>query len=206
MASNCFPPSPQADRRTNHTAVYLPLTEWLAKPRKTAAARKLRVTILYECLDTGERAKRFSEELAAEPAVNQELDLSFWDFRALGVREVRNTAAGTAATADLVILSLSGKRSLSAPVQGWIEMWAWLIDRHPPALVALFAAPDAEGARIRAYLRQTTAGKGLRFFAPTIGAHPDAKRPAPGDANPDGVGTDRRHLPRADAILVTGNS
>lgn len=157
--------------------MYLPLTAWLAETRTTATLPKLRVTILYECLDAGKRAKRFSDELAAD----QTIDLSVWSFRVLGIREVRNVAASTAAAADLVILSLSGEKPLAAPVQEWIEMWTWLIEDHRPAVVALMASPDAEGARIRSYLRRGAAGKRLPFFAPTPGAI-QAKKPA-GKAN-----------------------
>ena len=150
--------------------MYLPLTAWLAEANGKLTTPKLRVTILYETVDAGKRAKHLSDELAAGLSADQALELSLWSFRVLGIRDIRNLAASTAACADLVILSLGGKRSLSAPVQEWIEMWTWLIDGHPPAVVALFSEPGTESARIRAYLRQAAASKKLRFFAPTSGA------------------------------------
>ena len=136
------------------------------------AASKLRVTILYECLDTGKHAKRFTDQLAVEladvEAADRALDLNLWSFGVLGMRQVRNDSVGTAATADLVVLSMSGKNPLPAQVEEWIEMWTWLIDGHKPAVVALFAAPDTKAARTRAYLRRAALSKGLKFFPHTI--------------------------------------
>ena len=147
------------------------LTEFLPPARGTVAAPKLRVTILYECLETGQQAKRFTDQLAHEAAANRLLTLSLWSFRVLGRHQFRNDSAGTAAAADLVILSMSGTNPLPVQVERWIEMWTWLIDGHKrdkPAVVALFAATASEGARIRAYLRRAAVSKGLKFFPQTI--------------------------------------
>ena len=154
------------------------LTDLLPAARIAAASLKLNVTILYECLDTGKHAKRFTDQLAAELAdvesANRALDLNLWSFGVLGIREVRNDSVGTAATADLVILSMSGKHPLPAQVEAWVEMWTWLIDGHKPAVVALFTASDTRAGRTRSYLRRAAVSKGLRFFPHTIcdGADP----------------------------------
>ena len=156
----------------------LPPPDFLPAPRGAAAPPNLSVTILYECLNTGKQAKRFTDQLAAELAdvesAHRALDLNLWSFGVLGLREVRNDSVGTAAAADLVVLSMSGKNPLPTQVEAWIEMWTWLIDSQKPAVVALFAAADPNGARTRAYLRRAAVGKGLKFFPHTIhdGADP----------------------------------
>lgn len=156
-----------------------PRTDLLPAARGTVAAPKLSVTILYECLDTGKHAKRFTDQLADEEAANRALDLNLWSFGVLGMRQIRNDSVGAAAAADLLILSMSGKNSLPVQVEEWIEMWTWLIDGHKPAVVALFAGPDTKAARTRAYLRRAAVSKGLKFFPHTIGAEDDTN----GDRN-----------------------
>ncbi len=145
------------------------------------AASKLDVAIIYESLDTGKRAKRFSDQLAAELPLRGSLNLNLWNFAVLGTREVRNQAASTAATADLVILSMDGRTPLPAEVENWIEMWTWLIDGHKPAVVALFAAPGVQSAPVQAYLRRETASKKLDFFS-----QPNCTAPDPATIRPTG--------------------
>lgn len=142
------------------------LIAWWQKTRaSTGSAPKLDVAIIYECPDAGQRAKRFSDQLAAELLLQGALNLNRWNFGVLGTRQVRNEAASTAAAADLVILSMDGRIPLPAKVAKWIEMWTWLIDGHKPAVVALFAAPGVHSAPVQAYLRRETASKKLDFFA-----------------------------------------
>ena len=163
--------------------MHFPLTDVLQPARRAVAAPKLRVTIPYERMDTSKHAKSFTDQLADEladvEATSRALDLNLWSFGVLGTRHIRNTAAGTAAAADLVILSMSGKNPLPAQVEKWIEMWTWRIDGHKPAVVALFAAPDTKCYRIRAYLQQAAGSKGLKFFPHTICAVDDTN----GDRN-----------------------
>lgn len=122
------------------------------------------VAILRESPAAGKRAKEYSDQLTNSVAAERVLTLSQWDFRFLGRRAVRNAAASAAAVADMVILSMSGKRPLPAPVERWVEMWTWLIDRRKPVVVAIFETHDPESARIRAYLRRGVVSKGLRFL------------------------------------------
>ena len=128
------------------------------------AARNFNLTIVYESIEAGKRAKLFSDRFMAETALGCTCELNLWNFGVLGIPEVRNTAASTAATADLVVLSMGGTVPLPAQAVEWIEMWTWLIDRQRPAVVALFADPHRQSAVIRAYLRRSTVSKKLDFF------------------------------------------
>ena len=180
------------------------LTGLLPVARATGTASKLRVTILYECLDTGKHAKRLADQLADEEAANCALDLSLWSFGVLGLRQVRNDSVGTAAAADLVILSMSGRNPLPARVEKWVEMWIWFIGGHKPAVVALFAAPDAEVACIRAYLRRAAVSKGLKFFPHTICAVDDTNRESfscKGSRAVDASAASRRPFSEDDAVM-----
>ena len=173
----------------------LPRTDLMPVARGPVDAPKLSVTILYECLDTGKYAKRFTDQLAVEladvEAADRALDLNLWSFGVLGMRQIRNDSVGTAAAADLVILSMSGKNPLPTQVEAWIKMWTWFIGGHKPAVVALFAASDTNGARTRAYLRRAAVSKGLKFFPQTIGAGADTHRTEKARAE-QGVSIDHR--------------
>ena len=128
------------------------------------AAPNLNLTIIYESIEEGKRAKRFSDQFIAEVPVDRPVELHLWNFGVLGIPEVRNVAASTAAVADIVILSMSGTTPLPAHAVEWIEMWIWLIDGRRPAVVALFADHHRQGAAIRAYLRRNVVSKKLDFF------------------------------------------
>ena len=128
------------------------------------AAPNFNLTIIYESMAAGKRAKLFSDQLIAETVVDRPFELNLWNFDVLGIPEVRNMAASTAAVADLVILSMDGTTPLPARTIEWIEMWTWLIDGRRPAVVALFADPHRHGAAIRAYLRRSAISKKLDFF------------------------------------------
>ncbi len=122
------------------------------------------MTIIYESLEMGKLAKCLSDQVIAELALDGLSNLNLWSFGVLGIPEVRNAAAGAAADADLVILSLSGTVPLPARALAWIDMWTWLIDGHRPVVVALFGTQHREGTGIRAYLRGKAGGKKLAFF------------------------------------------
>ena len=58
----------------------------------------------------GVRARRFSERLVL--MLGSTLEKQIWNFDVLGIREVRDLAAGAARKADIVIVSLSGRTEL----------------------------------------------------------------------------------------------
>ena len=66
------------------------------------------------------------------------MEEQIWNFDVLGIREVRDLAAGAARKADIVIVSLSGRTELAHTICGWLNMWLWLLEEENPALVALF--------------------------------------------------------------------
>lgn len=128
------------------------------------AAPPFNLTIVSESVEAGNCAKQFSDQFMAETAVDRSFELKLWNFGVLGIPEIRNTAASTAAIADLVVLSMSGTVPLPAHAREWIEMWLWLIDNRRPAVVALFADHHRQGAAIQAYLRRSVVVKKLDFF------------------------------------------
>jgi site-specific recombinase XerC len=106
--------------------------------------------------------------MAGDCNFNQNL----WSFDVLAIPEIRNIAASAAAVANIVILSMSGKKKLPAKVKEWIETWVWLIDRAHPVLVALFDSQNGERVSIRAYLRNIAESKHIDFFPDTCFSMP----------------------------------
>ena len=64
------------------------------------AAPNFNLTIVYESVEEGKRAKRFCDQFIAEAAIERPFELNLWNFGVLGIPEIRNTAASTAAIAD----------------------------------------------------------------------------------------------------------
>jgi hypothetical protein len=128
------------------------------------AAPKFSLTIIYESMEAGKRAKRLSDQLIVQAAAERAFELNLWNFDVLGIPEVRNAAASAAAIADIVILSMSGTIPLPERTVEWVEMWTWLIDGRRPAVVALFAAHNPRCAAIQTYLRRSAYSKKLDFF------------------------------------------
>lgn len=137
---------------------------------RTEGSPEFRIVIIYEDAAAGRQARQFSDRLLREAWEDCVGVRNLWTFDVLGIREVRNAAASAAAAADLVIVAAAGGRELSPEVEDWLELWAWLIDRADPAVVALVQQADGRAVRnIRARLRLIAKRKGLEFFAPTAG-------------------------------------
>jgi hypothetical protein len=90
-----------------------------------------------------------------------------WNFDVLGIREVRNGAAGAARSADAVILSVSGRTELP----GTIRAWLGLLEKENPVLIALFESPGPRNiASIHAYLSGIARHVGIDFFPHHVGS------------------------------------
>jgi hypothetical protein len=139
-----------------------PLELYRSKP----AAEDFRATIISETTGAARRAQLFHDQLAATRSGKEgTLSLSRWNFSSLTERQARNDAASAAASANVVILSMSGMHPLPAQAQRWIEMWLWLLDDRRPALVALFSAAHTKSGCIEKLLRKAAADKRLVFFS-----------------------------------------
>jgi hypothetical protein len=122
-----------------------------------------KTVLIYENFAAGVRAQRFCERLAR--ALDSTLEEQMWNFDVLGIREVRNAAAGVARKADVVILSVSGRTALPGTIRAWLDMWLGLLEKENPALIALFESSSPRSiASIHAYLRGIARRAGIDFF------------------------------------------
>lgn len=137
-----------------------------SRPLLAGIPPKLNVVMIYEDAEAGRRAKRFSDKLLHMIEPRCELVRNLWNFDVLAITNVRNAAAGIARVADLVIVSASGERELSPPVEGWLDLWVWLIDGTHPALVALFQNTNGcHAGGICESLRARARQKSIAFFS-----------------------------------------
>jgi hypothetical protein len=123
-----------------------------------------KAVLIYENFAAGARARCLFERLTR--ASGKTLEERMWNFDILGIREARNGAVSAARKADLVAVSVSGRRELPSAVRAWFDMSLWLLEDENPALVALFdssAAPNI--GPIYAYLSSIARRAGIQFFS-----------------------------------------
>jgi len=129
----------------------------------------LKAVLVYEDFAAGVRARWFCGKLVRMLDVG--LEETDWSFDALGIREIREAAAGAARKADIVMLSVSDRKQLPGTIETWLDMWLWLLSGEDPAFVALF---DASASRyissIRAYLSSVAREASIDFFPHEIAA------------------------------------
>ena len=124
------------------------------------------VVLVFEDFNTGTRAKRAYDFLAANLTQEWRVTSQMWKFDLLSNPELRELAAKDAATANLIIVSSRGDRALSAGVKEWIELWQGY-QGEPEALVALFDRPPEEAGHAlttQAYLERVAERGRMEFF------------------------------------------
>jgi hypothetical protein len=127
-------------------------------------AKRLTVSAVHEDPATGARAEEYCEMLArcldGKCVVAKEL----WLLTELRTAQLRSIAAGEAALADLLIVSVHHGESLPNEVKGWIELWLKQKRKRPGVLLALFDPLYlGTSSSMQAYLREV-AGKGKLEF------------------------------------------
>ena len=100
--------------------------------------RRIRVSAVLEDSATGARASDFCETLANCLGHTCEIVKEFWPLTELRTANLRAIAAGEAAAADLVIVSVHHGEFLPSEIKGWINLWLKQKSNRPTVLLALF--------------------------------------------------------------------
>ena len=89
-----------------------------------------------------------------------------WLFNQLCVPGLRVIAAGEAALAQLIIISVHQAESLPDAVKRWIDQWLGKRNNHSIVLLALFD-PVYQGvsSSMKAYLQEVAKRGGMEFLA-----------------------------------------
>lgn len=96
------------------------------------------VSAVHEDFATGTRADDFCQTLAKCLGGRCEVAKELWPLTELRTPKLRAVAAGEAAAADLVIISVHFGESLPDEVTSWIELWLKQKAPRPKVLLALF--------------------------------------------------------------------
>ncbi len=81
------------------------------------------VVVVYEDPTARERAVSFCDQLVARFWAAFEFEVSWWSFALLGQTAAAKEATGTAARADLIVVSTGSEGDFPAPIKDWIEAW-----------------------------------------------------------------------------------
>jgi hypothetical protein len=130
------------------------------------------VVLAFEDFNTGKRAKRAYDFLAANLTHDWQVTNQMWKFEMLSIPELREIAAKDAAMANLIIVSSRGDRELPVDVKDWVEMWLGYRG-DAVALVALFDSPPEQAEHAQAtqtYLERVAKRGQMEFFTwPEVG-------------------------------------
>jgi len=113
----------------------------LTKLRVWPAWQKLKrivVSAVHEDSATGARVDDFCQTLAKCLGRNCEISKELWPLTELRTPKLRAIAAGEAAAADLVIISVHHGETLPGEIKSWIDLWLRQKGSRPTVLLALF--------------------------------------------------------------------
>jgi hypothetical protein len=134
---------------------------------KTPILPFLNVVILYEDFGTGLRARRSLDLLPNRLAANAPLSTKLWRIELLADPLLGEQAALEAAAADVIILSVHGRRGLPDEVRKWLSGWLAHKEPRPYALgVLLDSAEASKGSEnpVVASMQRVAADAGADLF------------------------------------------
>lgn len=97
-----------------------------------------RVVMVYEDLKAGLNGKRFVEQLQGRLFVTPRFNISEWRCDLFREPLLREQAVFEACEADVVVLSVQGKKELPTETREWLERWLDEKDNRHCALGILF--------------------------------------------------------------------
>ncbi len=100
--------------------------------------RRISVSAVHEDYATGARVEDFCEMLGKALGADCEISKELWPLTELRTLKLRTIAAGEAAAADLVIISVHHAEALPEEVKSWIDLWLKQKGARPTVLSALF--------------------------------------------------------------------
>lgn len=128
---------------------------------------RLEVSLAYQDLATGLRARRFLEDLLASSQIQAEINLTLWNLSLFHLTEIRELAVLNAVKADLVVLSLRGDNGLEAETEKWLAQWVTGRGEEECALAVLIHSNVQEMDSIGLmlfWLQQVTRSTRVRLF------------------------------------------
>lgn len=137
--------------------------------------RELRIVIVHESIVAAARALRACDILRESPPDGPLLRIDVWNAADLAHGMNRILAAASAAAAEIVIISLSGRDSLPADVARWLDGWLLPDPRPKGSLLVLAGDGPSPGAMASIALLQRRASDSTIPFL----CHPAPATPIP---------------------------
>ena len=127
----------------------------------------LEVLVLYEDLATALRAKQSLDRLPGRSGITGGLVTRLWRLDLLGEPLLAERSAIEAAAADVIIVSLHGRKALRAEARHWFCRWLDHKEDRPYALAAFLDPEPAQAGGdnpVLAYLKCVAAAAGADLF------------------------------------------
>ena len=133
------------------------------------------VSAACEDSSTSTRTDEFCRGLSRDLARNCKIAKEIWLFNQLCVPQLRAIAAGEAAHAHLIIISVHHSETLPDGVRTWIDLWAKQRTNHSIVLLALLD-PIYQGVSgpMKAYLQEVAKRGNMEFLVKSEDA-PDCR-------------------------------
>ncbi len=134
--------------------------------RKGQDCTRFAAVAVHEDIATEGRVHEFCLNLSRHLGSHCEVAKQLWLLTELRLPQLRAVAAGEAATADLVIVSVHHAPALPPEVKDWIDLWLGHKTRRSAALLALFdPLYRGDSSSIKAYLAEVARRGKLEFLA-----------------------------------------
>ncbi len=129
-------------------------------------AKRLSVSAVHEDGATGSRVEEYCENLARNLGGQCIIAREMWLLTELRTAQLRSIAAGEAASADVIIVSVHHADKLPNEVASWIELWLKQKRARAGVLVGLFDPLYlGTSSAIQAYLREVARKGNLEFLS-----------------------------------------
>jgi hypothetical protein len=126
------------------------------------------VSAVHEDFATGARADDFCQTLSKCLGGDCEIAKELWPLTELRTPKLRAVAAGEAAAADLVIISVHYGETLPGEVKSWIDLWLKQKATRPKVLLALFDPLYlGSSSSIQVFLQEVARKGNMEFLART---------------------------------------
>jgi hypothetical protein len=128
--------------------------------------KRISVSAVHEDSATGTRIDDFCQTLARSLGVNCEICKELWPLTQLRTPNLRAIAAGEAAAADLVVISVHHAETLPGEMKSWIDLWVKRKRTRPTVLSALFDSLHVgSSSSIQTFLQGVARKGNMEFLA-----------------------------------------
>jgi hypothetical protein len=154
-----------------------------------------KIFIAYEDSDSLSALAKVAVLPEGMPRIPNQEEMDAINFSGFCAEQSWGNAVTAATTADIIIVSLSGRMDLPVPVRRWMESWPKYEQINHTTLVVVFGAEPTDAAKqnvLISYFQQIAENHGLDFRCHCDGAKQFPINPPPSER------ADPMEMPRAE--------